>query len=77
MLTIKKEVRITMLEENELYGKALKIANGEIKYKETIPYSYKSGSTFFYRRNKKRFSRNRVFKLKVSFLYHQRWYRCF
>ena len=53
MLTIKKEVRITMLEENELYGKALKIANGEIKYKETIPYSYKSGSTFFYRRNKK------------------------
>lgn len=36
-----------MLEENELYDKALKIANGEIKYKETIPYSYKSGSTFF------------------------------
>lgn len=31
MLTIKKEVRITMLEENELYDKALKIANGEIK----------------------------------------------
>lgn len=30
-----------MLEENELYDKALKIANGEIKYKETIPYSYK------------------------------------
>ena len=27
-----------MLEENELYDKALKIANGEIKYKETIPY---------------------------------------
>lgn len=36
-----------MLEENELYDKALKIANGEIKYKETIPYSYKSGNTFF------------------------------
>lgn len=25
-----------MLEENELYDKALKIANGEIKYKETM-----------------------------------------
>lgn len=36
-----------MLEENELYDKALKTANGEIKYKETIPYSYKSESTFF------------------------------
>jgi len=66
-----------MLEENELYDKALKIANGEIKYKETIPYSYKSGSTFFIEGIKSASREIEYFKLKVSFLYYQRWYCCF